>query len=81
MLNNSDKQDLFKKSMEPVFEGSFYNRLQVPIVLLNMGNIFNIPHTYINKLLTYMSTNLLQQAICMPWSTNEWKMMVMKMGL
>ena len=80
-LNVSDMEQLIRESTEVLYEGCAINRLQAAIVLLNMANLYAIPNTFMDELLSFVATDLLPQSNCLPRSTYEMKRMIMRMGL
>ena len=80
-VNMADMEQLLLESTEAVYEGCSINRLQAGIVMLNMANLYGVPHTFMDELLSFLSTVLLPQSNCLPRNTYEMKKMIMKMGL
>jgi len=50
-------------------------------VLMNMVNLYGVPHTFLDELLSFVATDLLPQSNCLPRNTYETKKMILKMGL
>ena len=80
-LNVSDMEQLIRESTEVLYEGCAINRLQAAIVLLNMANLYAIPNTFMDELLSFVAIDLLPQSNYLPRSTYEMKRMIMRMGL
>lgn len=80
-LNMADMEYLIQESTEPLYDGCAVNRLQAGIVLMNMVNLYGVPHTFVDELLRFMAIDLLPQSNCLPCNTYEMKKMIMKMGL
>ena len=80
-LNVSDMEQLIRESTEVLYEGCAINCLQAAIVLLNMANLYTIPNTFMDELLSCIATNLLPHSNSLPKNTYEMKKMIMRMGL
>lgn len=74
-------EDLIQQSTEPLYDGCAVNRLQASIVLMNMINLYGVPHTFPDELLSFVAIDLLPQSNCLPRTTYETKKVIMKMGL
>ena len=57
------------------------NHLQADIILMNMCNLHGVPNTFLDELLTFLSSDLLPQDNNLTRTTYETKRMVMEMGL
>jgi hypothetical protein len=80
-LNMDDMEELIAESTEPLYNGCAVNRLQASIVFINMVNLYGVPHTFLDELLSFIATDLLPQSNCLPRNTYETKKLILKMGL
>ena len=76
-----DMEHLIHESTEALYDGCSVNRLQASIVLMNMLNLYGVPNTFADELLTFIATDLFPQSNRLPRSTYEIKKLIMKMGL
>jgi len=58
-VHMANLDNLICESIEPIYEGCGVNRLQALIMLMNMVNIYNVPHIFLDELLRFLATNLL----------------------
>jgi len=80
-VNTVDMEKLIAESTQPVYEGCSVNRLQMSIVLMNMVNLYGVPYSFFDVLLRFLAADLLPLSNCLPRSTYETNLMLMKMGL
>ena len=80
-VNMTDMENLVEESAQPVYEGCGINRLQARIVFMNMANLYGVMSTFMDELLSFVVTDLLPQANCLPRNTYNTKKMLIKMGL
>jgi len=80
-LNLDDMEHLIEQSTKPLFDCCVMNRLQASIMLVNIVNLYGVPHTFLDELLSFVATNLLPQSNCFLRNTYEIKKLIMKMGL
>ena len=73
--------EMISESTQPVWDGCGINRLQAGIILMNMCNLHGVPNTFLDELLTFLSSDLLPRGNNLTRTTYETKRMVMKMGL
>ena len=48
---------------------------------MNMANLYGVSHTFMDKLFSFLASDLLPQSNCLPKNTYETKKMIMKMDL
>ena len=73
--------EMISQSTQPVWDGCGINCLQASIILMNMYNLHGVPNTFLDELLTFLSSDLLPRGNNLTSITYETKRMVMKMGL
>lgn len=80
-VNMANMEELIQENIQPLYEGCAVNRLQASIVLMNMANLYGVPHTFMDEMLSFLSSDLLPQSNCLPQNTYEMKKIIMKMDL
>jgi len=79
--NKENLEYLLRKSTQPVFEGSSLNRLQCVVVFFSLCNLYSVPQTFMDALMTWIAGDLLPTSNCFPRTSYEVKTMLMKLGL
>jgi hypothetical protein len=52
-------EETIRESIQPVWDGSVINRLQAGIILINMCNLYGVPNNFLDKLMIFLSVDLL----------------------
>lgn len=65
-VNEVNFENLVRESTQHVFGGSTQNRLQCCIVLFSLCNLYSVPHTFLDALLTWIAGDLLPISNCFP---------------
>ena len=74
-------ESVLKDSTEKIFEGSNLNSLQCCIVLFSLCNLYSVPNTFVDALLTWIAGDVLPTSNCFPRTSYEMKTMLLKWGL
>jgi hypothetical protein len=80
-VDADDMEETIWETTQPVWEGCSINRLQAGIVFMNMCNLYGVPNTFLDELLTFLSVDLLPRGNNLTRNSYETKQMVTKMGL
>jgi hypothetical protein len=74
-------EEMIRESTQAVWEGCPINCLHAGIIIMKICNLYGVPHTFLDELLTFLLTRLLPRGNNLPRNAYETKRTVMKMGL
>jgi hypothetical protein len=73
--------ELYRHASQPVYSGNSVSIVSTVIVIINMAVIHGVGNTYVDELLTYLSTLLLSNGNQLPSTYYEAKKLIRKLGM
>jgi hypothetical protein len=73
--------ELYRQASQPMYSGNTVSIVSAVIVIINMAVIHGISNTYVDELLTYLSTVLLPSGNQLPGTHYEARKLIRKLGM